>query len=80
MNVTFCKKCGMHIVWINTTQGKHMPCNAAPVEYWPVKGGSQRIVTPDGRVIACEFQGFDGVPSERGYIPHFGYCLGNKKK
>ena len=50
-----CRSCGAAIVWIKTPGGKSMPCNAAPVYYIAKpKSGKQRIVTPNGEVIACE--------------------------
>lgn len=75
MNVTFCQYCGKHIVFIQTQNGKKLPCNAYPVEYWPVKGGSKRVVTKDGRVVAAELEGIPGVDGLTGYIPHFGECI-----
>ena len=63
MKTTTCKACGKPIVWIHTTKGKSMPCDAEPVAYKEVKGGKEKIVTPNGEVIS-------GI----GYIPHWSTC------
>ena len=69
-----CKACGRPIVWIRTTKGKSMPCDAEPVAYKEIKGGKEKIVTPNGEVISCTF---DAKPEEMtgiGYIPHWSTC------
>lgn len=79
MKTTTCKACGKPIVWIRTTKGKSMPCDAEPVAYKEIKGGKEKIVTPNGEVISCTF---DAKPEEMtgiGYIPllccrTLGYC------
>ena len=53
MKTTTCKACGRPIVWIRTTKGKSMPCDAEPVAYKEIKGGKEKIVTPNGEVISC---------------------------
>ena len=74
MKTTTCKACGKPIVWIRTTKGKSMPCDAEPVAYKEIKGGKEKIVTPNGEVISCTF---DAKPEEMtgiGYIPHWSTC------
>lgn len=45
-----CSGCGKRIVWIKTTAGKNMPCDPVLVNY--TVGGKDRIVTPQGTVVA----------------------------
>ena len=71
-NFGFCRACGQQIVFIKTKAGKQMPCNPLIRDFWPKEGGHERIVTPDGNVVAGEFSG-DGEPSY-GYISHFATC------
>lgn len=61
MKTTTCKACGKPIVWIRTTKGKSMPCDAEPVAYKEIKGGKEKIVTSNGEVISCTF---DAKPEE----------------
>ena len=74
-----CKSCGAKIVWITTTQGKQMPCNAEQVQYQENKRGSALIVTKDGDVVRGNIIDdkqtslvpvVDGV----GYVSHFATC------
>ena len=37
MKTTTCKACGKPIVWIRTTKGKSMPCDAEPVAYKEIR-------------------------------------------
>lgn len=67
-----CKKCGASIIWITTTGGKMMPCDPDQVMYW--KGGKERIVTPNGEVVACSLVGPVGEQYGVGYIPHWSTC------
>lgn len=69
-----CKYCGAEIKWIRTVSGKSMPCDPGPISYRA--GGSEKIVTPDGEVIACTIcrrgEAADGI----GYVPHWATCAG----
>ena len=70
-----CRSCGAAIVWIKTPGGKSMPCNAAPVYYIAKpKSGKQRIVTPNGEVIACEYTEDPHKATGTEYIPHWSTC------
>ena len=74
MKTTTCKACEKPIVWIRTTKGKSMPCDANPVAYKEEHGGKEKIVTPNGEVISGTF---DAKPEEMtgiGYIPHWSTC------
>lgn len=74
MKTTTCKACGKSIVWIQTTKGKSMPCDAEPVAYKEVKGGKEKIVTPNGEVISCTFDAKPDDMTGIGYIPHWSTC------
>ena len=69
-----CRGCGAPIVWIRTTAGRYMPCDASPVRYKPRSGGAGKVVTPRGEVLSCEL---DAPPAEAccvGYVSHFATC------
>ncbi len=74
MTQSTCRGCGAPIVWIKTASGKSMPCNAEPVTYWEKPGASGKIVTPNGEIISCEFEGDRQTISGIGYISHFSSC------
>ena len=63
-----CRGCSAPIVWLTTERGKKMPCDAVPVRYRI--GGKERIVTPDGRVVAGSFD----ATGDYGYTPHMAVC------
>lgn len=69
-----CRSCGAKIIWIRTSSGKSMPCNANPVVYWAAYGGRDRIVTPSGEVVACKLNGDQQTATGIGYIPHWSTC------
>lgn len=72
-----CKFCGSEIAWIKTVGGKSMPCDSEQVYYKEKSGGKERIVTPNGQVLACEIipEGGDIQHATGfGYIPHFATC------
>ena len=74
MKISVCKSCGKPIVWIRTTKGKSMPCDAEPVAYKEVKGGKKKIVTPNGEVISCTFDAKPDDITGIGYTPHWSTC------
>lgn len=74
MKTTTCKACGRPIVWIRTTKGKSMPCDAEPVAYKEVKGGKEKIVTLNGEVISCTFDAEPDDMTGIGYISHWSTC------
>lgn len=69
-----CRSCGAEIIWIKTKAGKNMPCDADQVVYWERKGGSQKIVRPDGEIVSAELDGIPGLATGIGYISHFATC------
>ena len=77
-----CKSCGADIIWIKTTNGKNMPCDLHPVRYWQQDKGKGTVVTKNGEVISCAFEG-EGFPTGCAYVPHWSTCPnadGHRKK
>ena len=68
-----CKKCGNRILWLRTHAGKNMPVDPNLINYREVPGGKERIVTPNGMVIAGERSNPDEADGV-GYISHFATC------
>lgn len=69
-----CKKCGQKIFWIKTDKGNSIPCDPNEVVYWADPKGRDRVVTPNGEVIACRLTGDDQKATGIGYIAHFATC------
>ena len=69
-----CKACGQEIIWIKTKAGKAMPCDPEQVVYYKKKGGSQKIVTPNGEVVSAELSGLPGTETGVGHTSHFASC------
>lgn len=68
-----CRACGETIVWIRTTNGKNMPCDEEPVEYWSDESGNTNLVTNEGKVVRCSLTG-NGAPSGTARVPHWATC------
>lgn len=69
-----CKGCGAEIVFLGSQNGKPIPCNAEPTLYWQRKGAKGKVVTPNGEVISCVFDGPMDKATGVGYIPHWATC------
>jgi len=69
-----CRGCGTEIVWIMTSSGKSMPCDPSPVPYWQKSKATGKVVTPNGEVLSCEFQGEPNKATGLGYVSHFSTC------
>ena len=80
MTVKTCKGCGAPIVWITTTNGKAMPCDAEAVNYQENRKGASLIVTEAGRVVRGDIitGGINillaRVIDGQGYISHYATC------
>lgn len=70
-----CKLCGAKILWIRTVKG-NMPVDPQQIMYYKGQSNKDRIVTPNGEVIACEMEGDASQAIGIGYIPHWGTCAG----
>ena len=75
-----CKLCGAEIQFIRTPAGKYLPCNPRAVTYYKGQYNKNRIVTPAGKVIACEMTGSVSQVAGIGFIPHWASCKGNIKR
>ncbi len=54
LKVVKCKSCGADITWIETQNGRSMPCNFPAVKYQANRKGKSQIVTVTGRVIRAD--------------------------
>ena len=64
-----CKGCGAQIFFI----GK-MPVNPERVTYWRRAGAKGKVVTPNGEVLSCDFEGDPQKATGVGYVTHFATC------
>ena len=64
-----CRGCGAPIIWI----GK-IPCDNEPVMYWQKAKAKGKVVTPNGEVLSCEFEGDLNKATGIGYKPQWGSC------
>lgn len=72
--MTTCKTCGAAIVWIKTSAGKSMPCDAKQLIYWENPKGASLIVTPNGKTLKADLEGDSAKATGIGYISHFATC------
>ncbi len=72
--VSYCKDCKSQIIFIQTENGRNMPCNVNMVPYIANPDGQSQVLTRGGKLIRCDL----GIPVESctafGYIPHFKTC------
>lgn len=66
--VSRCKSCGKEIIWIKTTGGRNMPCDAGGILYREDPKGELTIVTRDGKTVKATR---DDRSSLIGYTSHF---------
>ncbi len=69
-----CKGCGADIIWIQTLGGKSIPCDPQPVTYWEKAKAPGKVVTPNGEVLSCVFEGDPDKATGIGYISHWSTC------
>lgn len=82
LKVVKCKSCGADITWIETQNGRSMPCNFPAVKYQANRKGKSQIVTITGRVIRADVITDDDkqtsllekIVDGEGYISHFATC------
>ncbi len=74
-----CKGCGKPILWIGTPGGKKMPCDPEPITYWQKAKAPGKVVTPNGEVISCEFEGDIQKATGIGHRPHWATCKEARK-
>lgn len=69
-----CKSCGEEIVWMKTKNGRDMPCDPNLVPFWAKFKGKGKVVTLEGDVVSCEFEGPLDEMTNVGRIPHWATC------
>lgn len=69
-----CKGCGQEIIWIMSPAGKVIPCDPEQVTYWQKPKAPGKVVTPNGMMLSCEFDGDLQQATGIGYIPHWATC------
>ena len=70
-----CKACGAEIIFVRSRiTKKAIPCDAPQVMFRAAKGGRERVVTPDGVVLACEIVEDAARATGVGHIPHWATC------
>ena len=73
MSSSRCRGCGAHIVWVTTTAGRSMPCDAVMVSYRPAQDGKDKIVTINGAVVSGNIVS-SADATDIGYRPHWATC------
>lgn len=74
-----CKACGAPLIWILLPSGKKMPCDSVAKTYWKNPKGKGRIVTPNGEVVNCDFEGDIQNATGIGWLPHWATCPNAKE-
>ena len=69
-----CRGCSAQVLWVEMESGKKMPCDPQMITYWAKDGAPGKIVTPNGEVVSCEFEGDPATATGIGYISHFSTC------
>lgn len=69
--VSRCKSCGKEIIWIKTSGGKNMPCDANGIPYRENKEGSMILVTQEGKTVRATE---DREAKQIGFTSHFATC------
>lgn len=69
-----CRGCGASIVWLQTANGKMIPCDPELVTYWERAKAPGKVITPNGEVISCVFEGDPQKATGVGYVSHFATC------
>lgn len=64
-----CKGCGAPIRFIG-----RMPVNPEEVMYWQRAKAKGKVVTPNGELISCDFEGNLNTATGIGYVPHWATC------
>ena len=67
--MAICKGCGAQILFISK-----MPVNPEQVTYWRRAGAKGKVVTPNGEVLSCDFEGGPQKATGVGYVTHFATC------
>lgn len=80
MQNSTCKLCGAKISFVRTAGGKHLPVDPQQVAYYKGLYNKNRVVTPNGDIVACELDGPTSQAIGIGFIPHWATCTGKIEK
>ncbi len=69
-----CKGCGAEIIWIKSGGGKSIPCDPEQVLYWERSREKGKVVTTNGEVLSCVFEGDPQTATGIGYVSHWSTC------
>lgn len=69
-----CKSCGNPLIWVQLKSGKMHPCDPALVQFWANPNARGSVVTQQGEVVHCDFDGPLEEMTDVGYISHFATC------
>ena len=72
--MTTCKSCGAEIIWVKIAGGNRMPCDPDLVPYWAKPKAKGKVVTPNGEVLSCDFDGDLQQATGLGYVSHWATC------
>ncbi len=67
-----CRRCRKPIVFVRMKSGKTMPCDPEYRSF--VKGGKDRIVLPEGKVVSGTITDNAVENDGWGYVSHFATC------
>jgi len=72
--VSYCKDCKSQIIFIQTENGRYMPCDVNMVPYKANPDGPSQVLTRGGKLIRCDLIGQTEPCEAFGYVPHFKTC------
>ena len=68
-----CRACGKPLFWVQTKNGKYLPCDEGLTGYRKDQKGHDVLIGQDGSTIRCRLQ-FEGEPDGYARIPHWATC------
>ena len=69
-----CKYCGAEIIFIETSNGQKMPCEAKQVDVYRSAKGKRKAMTAFGEIFRCDMSYSPFVQAEKAYLTHWGNC------
>ncbi|MEA4922199.1 MAG: hypothetical protein VB031_02390 [Eubacteriaceae bacterium] len=76
--MTKCRKCGAELIGIITPLCKVIPCDITPIFYKVGESNEDRLLSANGKTIACEIQADSYDADGYGYMPHKNTCEGRR--
>lgn len=78
LKISKCRSCGAPIVWITTTNGKAMPCDARERAYIESGDKKDTVVLETGETVRCTIITGGGMMPQAasgwGRVPHWATC------